>query len=78
MMVRPQTNHCIRQATGQVETDVDSIDITVMPKIMYKFQAAAREDKGIIGGVNWNKSPAVEFKTSSNHRKGGNISSHNG
>ena len=52
-------------------TSDDSIDITVTPKIMYQFQAVAREDKGVIGGIDWNKSPTVEFKTSSSNREGG-------
>ena len=45
--------------------DEDSVDIVVIPKIYYDFQAVAREDKGVIGGVDWNKSPTVTFKTSS-------------
>ena len=60
------------QTTDLVDTDSDSIDITVTPKIMYQFQAVAREDKGVIGGIDWNKSPTVEFKTSSSNREGGN------
>ncbi len=28
------------------------------------FQAVAREEKGAIGGVDWNKSPPAQFKTS--------------
>ena len=52
-------------------TSDDSINITVTPKIMYQFQVVAREDKGVIGGINWNKSPTVEFKTSSSNREGG-------
>lgn len=55
-----------------MEPDSNSIDITVTPKIMYQFQAVAREDKGVIGGIDWNKAPTVEFKTSSSNREGGN------
>ena len=51
-------------------TSDDSIDITVTPKITYQFQAVAREDKGVIGGIDWNKSPTVEFKTSTSNREG--------
>ena len=66
-------HHCITalQTTDLVKTTDDSIDITVTPKIMYQFQAVAREDKGVIGGIDWNKSPTVEFKTSSTNREGG-------
>jgi len=35
------------------------VDITVVPKVKYAFQAVAREEKGAIGGVDWNKSPQV-------------------
>jgi len=56
------------QTTDLVMTSDDSIDITVTPKITYQFQAVAREDKGVIGGIDWNKSPTVEFKTSTSNR----------
>ena len=62
------------QTTDLVEPNVNSIDITVTPNITYKFQAVAREDKGVLGGIDWNKSPVVEFKTSSSNREGDNIS----
>ncbi len=45
-----------------------SVEVTVVPKVIYQFQAVAREEKGIIGGVDWNKSPTTSFQTSS---KGG-------
>lgn len=41
----------------------DFTDIKVIPKIHYSFQAVAREDKGMVGGVDYNKSPIVDFKT---------------
>lgn len=44
--------------------DTDFILIQVTPKVDYQFQAVAREDKGIIGGIDWNKSPITDFKTS--------------
>ena len=43
------------------------------PKITYQFQAVAREDKGVIGGIDWNKSPTVEFKTSTGNREGDRV-----
>ena len=64
---------CI-QTTDLVESDVDSIDITVTPEIWYRFQAVAREDKGVIGGLDWYKSPVVDFRASSSNREGGIIS----
>lgn len=53
--------------TDLVAKDLDYVDIEVTPKIPYQFQAVAREDKGLVGGVDWNKSPTVDFKTSSAH-----------
>ena len=50
--------------TSPVSTDVNHIDVEVVPKVPYNFQAVAREDKGPVRGVDWNKSPIVEFKTS--------------
>lgn len=47
-----------------VPPNVDFIDLKVTPKISYQFQAVAREDKGLIGGIDWNKSPVTDFKTS--------------
>ncbi len=40
-----------------------SADVEVTPRESYSFQAVAREEKGVIGGVDWNKSPVVRFKT---------------
>ena len=54
------------EITDLIPTDQDSVNITVIPKIFYDYQAVAREDKGVVGGVDWNKSPAVEFRTRSN------------
>ena len=62
------------QTTDLVEPNVNSIDITVTPNITYKFQAVAREDKGVIGGLDWYKSPVVDFRASSSNREGGIIS----
>ena len=49
----------------KVENTVNFTDIEVTPKAPYMFQVIAREDKGAIGGVEYNKSPALLFKTSS-------------
>ena len=51
--------------SNQVDNTVDFMDIEVTPKAVYKFQAIAREDKGAVGGVEYNKSPEVLFSTSS-------------
>ena len=53
------------RVTDLVAKSANFVDIKVTPKIDYNFQAVAREDKGLIGGVDWNKSPTVQFKTSS-------------
>jgi len=42
----------------------DFVDINVVPKVKYAFQAVAREEKGAIGGVDWNKSPQAVYQTS--------------
>jgi hypothetical protein len=55
--------------TDLVKNTINSIDVKVVPKITYQFQAVAREDKGPIGGIDWNKSPIVEFVTSSVNRE---------
>lgn len=49
----------------KVENTVNFTDIEVKPMAPYMFQVIAREDKGAIGGVEYNKSPAILFKTSS-------------
>ncbi len=36
-----------------VPNEADGVDIAVTPKIVYVFQAVAREDKGLIGGIDW-------------------------
>ena len=50
--------------TKLVDPQVNSIDIKVSPRVEYQFQAIAREDKGSIIGVDWNKSDITDFKTS--------------
>jgi len=52
------------QLTGLVNQQVNSIDIKVSPKVDYQFQAVAREDKGSVIGVDWNKSEVTDFRTS--------------
>ena len=49
----------------KVENTVNFTDIEVTPKAPYMFQVIAREDKGVIGGVEYNKSPSLLFETSS-------------
>ncbi len=44
--------------------DANFINIDVVPKVDYVFQAVAREDKGGVAGIDWNKSETVNFKTS--------------
>ncbi len=42
----------------------DYADVEVVPKVIYHFQAVAREEKGAVFGVDYNKSPVVTFQTS--------------
>ena len=67
----PQSAPNAYQITELVSNEADFVDIEVTPRLPYEFQAVAREDKGMIGGVDWYKSPVVRFATSksrnSNH-----------
>jgi hypothetical protein len=47
-----------------VTNDASMVEMMITPKVDYTYQAVAREDKGIIGGIDWNKSPQTDFKTS--------------
>ena len=49
-----------------VDADANFIDLTVLPDTAYLFQAIAREDKGSILGIDYNKARPVEFRTSNN------------
>ena len=51
--------------TDLAPSDSTFIDVEVIPKVVYQFQVIAREDKGKVFGVEYNKSPMVDFKTSS-------------
>ena len=48
---------------------ISPIQIQVVPKVDYQFQAVAREDKGPIVGIDWNKSPLTDFKTSVHNKE---------
>ena len=56
--------------SDQVDNTANFTDIEVTPKVPYMFQAIAREDKGAVGGVEYNKSPAILFQTSSSDEIG--------
>ena len=47
-----------------VNNDKFSTIIRVTPKVKYVFEVIAREDKGAIAGVDYNRADNVEFKTS--------------
>lgn len=47
--------------SSPVDTSKDAIDVDVLPKTSYVFQAIAREDKGAVLGVDYNKSNQVQF-----------------
>ena len=57
------TQPSVYYTTDLVSATDNSTDIKVTPEIAYKFQAVAQEDKGLIGGIDWNKSPIVEYMT---------------
>jgi len=50
--------------TDPVNNDEFSTIIKVTPKVKYVFEVIAREDKGAIAGVDYNRAENVEFKTS--------------
>ena len=50
--------------TDFINNDQFSTIIRVTPKVKYVFEVIAREDKGSIGGIDWNRAKKVEFKTS--------------
>jgi len=50
--------------TPLVPTSQFTISLKVTPKVKYTYQAIAREDKGSIAGIEYNRSPNVDFKTS--------------
>lgn len=52
------------QLTDLVKPDINFIEIEVVPKVPYNFEVVAREDKGPLLGVDWNKSAMVQFRTS--------------
>jgi len=57
------------KTTELLKTDKFSIDIEVTPRVLYRFQAVAREDKGAILGIDWNRSPERDFKTSQHNKE---------
>ena len=46
--------------------EANSVTIEVKPGVTYQFQAVAREDFGLIGGINWHKSMWIDFTTTEN------------
>ena len=55
--------------TTPVPTQVSYEDIEISPKVIYLYQVIAREDKGMILGVDYNKAKPVEFRTSPNNEE---------
>ena len=47
-----------------VDKDANYMNVDVLPRIYHEFQVIAREDKGLVLGVDYNKSKAVKYKTS--------------
>ena len=52
------------QMTELIDKQHYTSDIIVIPKVNYVFQVIAREDKGGVLGIDYNKSDQKEFKTS--------------
>lgn len=52
------------QLTALMPNTLSSVIIEIVPKVEYTFQAIAREDKGQVLGIEYNKSPKAYFKTS--------------
>jgi hypothetical protein len=55
--------------TDPVNIDQSFLDIEVSPKVGYLYQVIAREDKGMILGVDYNKSKTTKWRTSPNHKE---------
>ena len=64
-----KTNPQGYKLTKMVNRQVSTIDIKVSPKVDYRFQAVAREDKGSVIGVDWNKSDITDFRTSAHNKE---------
>lgn len=60
----PRTSPQAYETSDLVPPETSYMQVKVTPKVTYQFQAVAREDKGLVGGIDWNKSPIVNFKTS--------------
>jgi len=50
--------------TELIDKQQYTTDLIITPKVNYVFQVIAREDKGGILGIEYNKSDQIEFKTS--------------
>ena len=60
----PTNNPQSYDLTELLSPQVSSIVIKVSPRVEYQFQAIAREVKGSVLGVDYNKSDITDFKTS--------------
>lgn len=48
--------------TAFLPTTAFHADIAVTPGVVYVFQVIAREDKGVVLGVDYNRSPKAMFR----------------
>ena len=46
-----------------VPKEANSVNVKVRPGVTYEFQVIAREDKGLVGGIQWFRSQRTEFTT---------------
>ena len=54
--------------TDPLDVKSDYVDLKVTPKIEHMFEVIAREDKGAVLGIEYNRATLVKFKTSSYNR----------
>lgn len=53
------------QLSAHYKRSINAVRIGgLTPRVSYTFQLVAREDKGLLLGVDWNRSPLVRFTTS--------------
>ena len=49
--------------SNMTDSNAEFLDIQVEPNTLYKIQLIAREDKGSIGGIEYNKAKSIDFKS---------------
>lgn len=65
----PRNNPQAYEMSEMAPNTANHIDVKVTPKLDYQFQAVAREDKGYMIGIDYNKSPVTDFRTSLHNKE---------